>query len=149
MVFSGTYDHTLDAKHRLTLPAAFRETLVGRVVIALSPETRPEAKCVEIWTGEGFSAHIEEMFAGTNPRSSATRELRRVLHSLSWPTEIDSANRVMIPPAAIAHANLDTKVTVAGAGTCLEVWDRARWSSYISDRLANYADLLERVDDTT
>jgi len=125
LVFSGTYDHTVDAKHRLTLPAAFREVLVGRVVVALSPETRPDAKCVEIWTPEGFSAHVEELLAGTNARLPATRELKRVLHSLSWPT-----------------------VTVAGAGDCLEVWDRDRWSAYIGEQLANYSDLLKRVDDT-
>jgi MraZ protein len=148
LVFSGTYDHTVDAKHRLTLPAAFREVLVGRVVVALSPETRPDAKCVEIWTPEGFSAHVEELLAGTNARLPATRELKRVLHSLSWPTELDSANRVMIPAGALTHAGIGTKVTVAGAGDCLEVWDRDRWSAYIGEQLANYSDLLKRVDDT-
>ena len=76
------------------------------------------------------------------------RELKRVLHSLSWPTELDSANRVMIPAGALTHAGIGTKVTVAGAGDCLEVWDRDRWSAYIGEQLANYSDLLKRVDDT-
>ncbi len=146
MIFSGTFEHTLDAKHRLTLPADFREVLVGKVVLALSPETEPGARCLEIWTQDGFAEHAATMLAGTNPRSPQARKLKRMLHSTSWPTDIDSANRVMVPALALSWAKLDTKVTLAGAGDCLEVWERDAWTAYFDGLLAGYSDLLANID---
>ncbi len=146
MIFSGTFEHTLDAKHRLTLPAAFRGALAGKVVLAISPETEPGARCLEIRTEEGFAAHTERMLAGMNPRSPETRTLRRLLHSSSWQIEVDSANRVMIPGPALAWAKLGNKVTLAGAGDCLEIWDRDAWTAYFDGQLAGYSDLLANID---
>lgn len=149
MIFSGTFEHTLDAKHRLTLPAAFREMLIGRVTVALSPETEPGTpRSVAIWTPQAYEQHAAEMLAGTSPRSPKARDLKRLLFSGSWPIEIDSAHRVMIPAPAMQFARLDKEVTVTGSGDCLEVWDRRLWSDYIGGRLESYSEIVASLDDT-
>ena len=64
--------------------------------------------------------------AGLNPFSPKARELKRFFFNSSFDTELDSANRLMIPPTLMRYASLDKDVVVTGSGECLEVWDRAR-----------------------
>ena len=55
MTFRGTFEHALDAKHRLTIPAKFRGALADGVVLAPSPELRSGGlRAVAIWTPEGY-----------------------------------------------------------------------------------------------
>ena len=60
MTFRGTFEHALDAKHRLTIPAKFRAALAGGVVLAASPEIEPGApRTVAIWTPEAYDAYTD------------------------------------------------------------------------------------------
>ena len=72
-----------------------------------------------------YDAFTEPTLAGLNPSSPTARELKRFFFNASFDTELDSANRVMIPTtAASSYAGLDKEVVVTGSGECLEVWDR-------------------------
>ena len=55
------------------------------------------------------------------------RDLKRFFFNWSHDAELDSANRVMIPPKLMEYAGLDKEVVVVGSGECLEVFDRARY----------------------
>ena len=149
MIFRGTFEHALDAKHRLTVPAKFRATLANGVVLAVSPETTPGTpRSISIWTPEAFDAFTSAALDGLNPLSSPARELKRVLNNNSHDTELDSANRVMIPAPLMRYAGLDKDVVVTGSGECLEVWDRAAYTAYNEGALARFPDLAESVGNT-
>jgi MraZ protein len=142
LTFRGTFEHALDAKHRLTVPAAFRGALANGVVLAVSPETAPGTpRSISIWTPAGFEEFAAAALGDLNPLSSRARELKRVLNNNSHDAELDSANRVMIPNSLIRYAGLDKDVTVTGSGECLEVWDRAVYTAYNEDALARFSDL--------
>jgi MraZ protein len=150
LTFRGTFEHTLDAKHRLTVPAKFRATLSDGVVLAVSPETEPGTpRCIAIWTPDAFEQYTDAALSGLNPISSKARELKRILHANSLDTELDSANRVMIPPHMLRFAALDKEVVVTGSGECLEVWDRATYAAYSEAALSRFPDLAASVGDTT
>ena len=126
MSFRGTFEHALDAKHRLTIPAKFRGALASGVVLAASHEVQAGgARTVAVWTPEGYDAYTNSTLAGLNPASPKARELKRFFFNASFDAELDAANRVMIPPQLMSYAGLDKEVVVTGSGECLEVWDRA------------------------
>jgi MraZ protein len=149
LIFRGTFEHALDAKHRLTIPAKFRASLSGGVVLAVSPETTPGTpRSVAIWTPDAFEAYANAALGEMNPLSPRGRDLRRMLMNNSHDTELDSANRVMIPPPFMRYAGLQKDVVVTGSGDCLEVWDRAAYAAYNEDVLARFPDIAARFDHT-
>ncbi len=129
--FRGTFEHALDAKHRLTIPAKFRAALAGGVVLAASPETDAGTpRAIGIWPTVEYEAYTSAALAGHNPMSPDARDLRRFFFNLSHDTELDGANRVMIPPSLMQYAGLAKDVVVTGSGECLEVFDRAAYDAY-------------------
>jgi MraZ protein len=78
IAFRGTFEHALDAKHRLTIPSKFRAALASGVVLAASPETTKAApRCIAIWTPEGYDAYTRAALADVNPLSPRARDLKR------------------------------------------------------------------------
>ena len=125
MAFRGTFDYTLDAKNRLTVPAKFRAELAQGVVLAKGIE-----RCVQLWTPGGFERYTGAALQGANPLSEQSRKLTRFFSANSLDTELDGAGRVMVPAFLLEHAGLRKDVVVTGAGDCLEVWDRGAWAHY-------------------
>ncbi len=150
MTFRGTFEHALDAKHRLTVPAKFRAALAAGVVLAASPETAVGApRPITIWTPEDYDAYTAATLQGLNPMTPKARELRRFFFNYSHDTELDAANRVMIPPNLMRYARLDKEVVVAGSGDCLEVWNRSLYQGYSDDVLVRIPDMAASFADTT
>lgn len=125
MAFRGTFDHTLDAKSRLTVPAKFRASLSDGVVLAKGIE-----RCVQVWTPAAFEAYTAGALQGVHPLSEDARKLQRFFSANSFDTELDSAGRVMVPAFLLEHGGLTKEVVVTGAGDCLELWDRGAWAAY-------------------
>jgi MraZ protein len=149
IAFRGTFEHTLDAKHRLTIPAKFRAALASGVVLAASPETAKDApRSIAIWTPDAYDAYTSTTLAGLNPMSATARDLKRFFFGFSHDTELDSANRVMIPPTLMEYAGLDKDVVVIGSGECLEVFDRALYAPYSSDVETRVPDLAASLGHT-
>jgi MraZ protein len=149
LIFRGTFEHALDAKHRLTVPSKFRAALAGGVVLAASPETTAEApRSIAIWTPESYEAYTSATLAGFSPISPEARDLRRFFFNYSHDTELDSAHRVMIPPTLMDYAGLDREVVVVGSGECLEVFDRPKYAGYSDDVLSRVPDIAAKLGHT-
>ena len=149
MIFRGTFEHALDAKHRLTVPSKFRAALAGGVVLAASPETTAAApRSIAIWTPDAYETYTTAALVGLSPISPQARDLKRFFFNYSHDTELDSANRVMIPPSLIEYGGLDREVVVVGSGECLEVFDRARYAGYSEDVLIRVPDIAAKLGHT-
>jgi len=147
--FRGTYDHSLDAKHRLTIPAKFRGSLSSGIVLAASPEIRDDTpRAIGIWPTQDFEQYMRSILAGVNPASRTAREVRRFYSANSFDAELDAANRVMIPPELMRFAELDKEVVVIGSGECLEVFDRARYRQELENVTNRISDLTASLGDT-
>jgi MraZ protein len=149
LIFRGTFEHALDAKHRLTVPSKFRAALAGGVVLAASPETTPGApRSMAIWKPEAYEEYTAAALADQNPMSPQARDMKRFFFNYSHDTELDSAHRVMIPPVLMEYAGLDKDVIVTGSGECLEVWDRGRYAGYREDVLTRVPDIAASLGHT-
>src|ERR1700751_3808976 len=70
--FRGTYDHTLDVKNRLTVPARYRAALAEGVVLAMPVDLKP---CVGVWRPEEYAAYTSRALAELPPLSTRLTEL--------------------------------------------------------------------------
>ena len=140
MAFNGNFEHTLDAKHRLTVPSKFRTQLAGPVFLVKGVD-----RCISVYPEQTYSAMTEAALAGLNPFSPEARELRRFFHGNAADVELDSAGRVMLPPSHREHASIDRQVMIVGAGDSLELWDLDAWKAYDPDLTAQAAELTSSL----
>jgi MraZ protein len=122
LAFRGHYEHSLDAKNRLSIPSRFRASFSDGVVLAKDPET-----CVAVWTPSSHEAIIERALGGLNPMGSEYRKLSRFYQGNSFEVELDASGRVTLPPPLLTHAGIEKETVVVGVGDHLEVWGRDRW----------------------
>ncbi len=142
--FRGTFDHTLDAKNRLTVPARYRATLSEGVVLAMPVDLKP---CMGVWRPGEYEAYTSRALAELPPLSSRRNELERFFYGSSHDAELDAAGRIMVPGFLGEHARLAKEVVVVGVGDRLEVWDRSSWSEHRPALLSGVAEVTARVDD--
>jgi MraZ protein len=141
LTFRGTFDLTLDAKNRLTVPTRYRAAFADGVVLAAGIED-----CVAIWRPEDYDAWTAAALEGHSPLSPEFRKLKRHVTANSHPTELDGAGRVMVPPFLRESGGLTKDVSVVGAGECLEIWDRAAWARYNGELLENVAEIAAGLE---
>ncbi len=127
MAFRGTFDYTLDAKNRLTIPARFRATFADGIVLALRHDAQ---SCISVWRPDEFDAYTEAVLQSFHPLSENWGTLNRFYNSNSQEAELDSAGRVMVPANLLQRTGIGKDVAVTGAGQCLEVWDRDAWHEH-------------------
>jgi MraZ protein len=142
VAFRGTFDHTLDAKNRLTVPARYRSALADGVVLAMTIDQRP---CVGMWRPDDYERYTERALADQPPLSTARAELERFLYGSSADVDLDAAGRVMVPSFLSTHAGLAKEVVVVGVGDRFELWDRTRWNDHRPTLLGGVAELTAQV----
>ncbi len=135
MAFRGSYDYSLDAKNRLTVPAKFRAAFSGGVVLVKWLEP-----CVAVWAPERFERFTESFLSELGPVSRERRKLTRYFAGSSFDTELDSAGRITLNPALLAHAGIEKEVVVVGSIDHLQVWDREKW---LADQRELSAEIVE------
>jgi MraZ protein len=135
----GEYEHTLDDKNRLTLPAKFREAFAGGVVV-----TRGMDGCLYAYNREDFARLVERMRA-LDPLSRETRVMQRHFFSGATDAEPDKQGRVMLPAALLQSAGLAREVVVAGVYDHVEIWDRAAWRQHLEEVEGSAEHVAERL----
>ena len=136
----GEYEHTIDDKNRLTLPAKFREAFADGVVLS-----RGMDGCIAAYTRDGWREQVEERLAKLDPLSREARTMRRYFFAGAADGELDRQGRLLIPPALGAHARLGREVVVAGVRDHLEIWDRASWRAQLAELEGSAEHVAERL----
>ena len=136
----GTYEHTIDDKNRLTLPARLRESFADGIVV-----TRGIERCLDAYRREDWVRHVESRLATLDPLSKETRKLQRLLFSGASEAQLDKQGRVMISAPLIEHAGLARDVVVVGIRDHLEIWDRDAWRRELAEVEGSAEDVAERL----
>ena len=119
--FFGKYEHSLDVKGRVILPARFRGDLGGRAFLSQYLE-----RCLALWTQEEFEKKLAEM-EQLEELGSAERNLARLWAAGSTEVEIDRQGRLAIPAPMREYARLNSDVVVTGAINRVELWAPSVW----------------------
>ncbi|MGH3009737.1 MAG: division/cell wall cluster transcriptional repressor MraZ [Gaiellaceae bacterium] len=136
----GEYEHTIDDKNRLTLPAKFRRDFEDGCVV-----TRGLDGCLWAWTPPGWENYRDSILATLHPLSKEGRQMQRHFYSGASEAVPDRQGRVIIPSALLEHAKLGRDVVVAGVNDHLEIWDRAAWRRELSEVEGSAEDVAERL----
>ena len=144
-LFRGTFDHSLDAKNRLTMPARYRGALADGVVLAMPVDQKP---CVGVWRAQEYEAYSRRALAGLQPLSPRLAELERFFYGSSQDAELDSAGRIIVPTRLSEHAQLRKEILIVGVGDRLELWSKPLWQDHQPELSSAVAEITARVDDT-
>lgn len=140
-MFLGEYQHTLDAKGRVSLPGKFRKQLPDDIVIAKGLE-----KCLYVFIAKDYEEFANNLTnrGDFDPRF---RSIRRYFTAGAWDTKVDGAGRVAIPQGHREFAGLGKDVAVIGNGNRIELWDAAAWTEYSEQTTESIDDIAKELAD--
>jgi MraZ protein len=121
-MFLGQFQHNLDEKGRLMIPARFRELLEGGAFI-----TQGFDKCLMVMS-ETYFKQVYERINAMNLADPTARLLRRLILSNAYAAEVDKVGRMLLPQNLRSFLGIENgELVVAGQGDYFEVWTPAEW----------------------
>jgi len=120
VVFRGTYEHTVDDRGRVAIPARYRDAFAGKIVLTIGPDG-----CVEVYPEAEFLS-MSDTYAAEPATNVAGRRARRLFDARSFDTELDRQGRILVPARFRETAGLNGSVTIIGRRECLEIWNPTR-----------------------
>ena len=118
----GTYQHNIDSKGRVIIPAKFREEL-GEVFYA----TKGKDNTIMVLSKESWDKLGENI---ASKPSATTVKLKRFFFSSAVELIPDKQGRVLLSQALRDYAGIDKDVVINGAGGQVEIWDAGKWEKY-------------------
>ena len=116
---TGIYQHTVDTKGRLAIPARLRDELGSEFHVTLSVE-----KCLTAYSAESWDKFMEKI--KSMPKIKQIK--MRPLFAHAAKCELDAQGRILLPQTLRDFAGLKKNVTVVGTGECVEFWDSDAWA---------------------
>ncbi len=123
-VLIGEYQHIIDDKNRMAIPAKFRELISRGCVV-----TRGLDHCLFLFTKEEWTKLAEKISALPIAQAN-TRAFSRLMLSGAMQLELDTQGRIVLPEYLKEYAGLKKKIVIAGVSNRLEVWDEEEWKRY-------------------
>jgi MraZ protein len=123
-MFIGEYNHNLDNKGRLAVPAKFRNVLKEGAVV-----TRGLDSCLFLYPKERWDKEAEKI-ASLSEKSSKARAYARSMLAGAMNVEIDNQGRITLPEYLRKYSQLKKRVVIAGLYDRLEIWDENLWEKY-------------------
>jgi len=120
MTFVGEYEHTLDAKNRVFMPARFREQLGESFFVT----RKMNKNCLAVYTTEAMDK-IADLINGFP--DSEVSEIKEFLFSKSVQATPDSNGRIVLPQQILDYASIERDVVIIGAGDHIQIWSAALW----------------------
>jgi MraZ protein len=124
IMFMGEYQHNLDIKGRIFLPAKFRDSL-GELFVA----TKGLDKCLFIYPRDEW-AILEDKLKKLPIGKPEARAFVRFFFAGAAELEYDKQGRVLLPNNLREYAGLDKDVVVLGVSNRIEIWDKQTWDDY-------------------
>ena len=120
----GQYEHTIDAKKRLALPAKFRGELGDKIII-----TRGIEGCLAVYTETEWKIMSDKLATLTISQAEA-RSFTRMILAGAMEVTLDKLGRILVPDYLKDYAGLKKNVVVCGLSNRLEIWDSEKWETY-------------------
>ena len=123
-MFRGQYEHAIDDKGRLSIPARFREVLKKEKSLVLSSaDGYITAYRMKEWR------NLENRIRSNPTFKRDRRDFLRLVYSKAEDVEIDPQGRILISQALRQRAGITREVVILGVMDEFEIWDKARWAA--------------------
>ena len=123
-MFMSEYNHTLDTKGRLIIPAKFREILGEEFVISKGMDG-----CLFVYANDDWNAFEQKLTS----LPLINKEARRQFIAGASECEFDKQGRILLPAHLREFAGLEKDVVLVGVGSRVEIWSKDKWENMNSD----------------
>lgn len=132
-MFFGTFTPKLDDKGRLTLPAKFRDSLAGGLMV-----TKGQDHSLAVYPRDAFM-ELAQKAAATSRTNPEARAFVRALAAGTDEQHPDGQGRISLSADHRRYAGLSRECVVVGSVTFLEIWDSEAWHNYIAENEESYS----------
>lgn len=139
-VFMGQYNHSIDAKGRVIIPAKFRDKLGNSFVV-----TKGLDECLYGYADEEWKAFEEKLGALPITNQNA-RKFARFLLAGAAECELDKQGRILLPAVLREYAGLDKDVVLVGTASRIEIWSKERWDKVNSEYENDIDEIAANMD---
>lgn len=134
----GKYNHAIDAKGRLIVPAKLKDQL-GAVITVL----KGTDNCLRLYSAEEWATYAAKISAMPSTKS---RAITRYLYSNAMEVIPDAQGRVILPQEMLEFAGITKNVVTAGCGLYAEIWAAERWEeNQLNDEPENFTEFMEEM----
>ncbi|WP_204552895.1 division/cell wall cluster transcriptional repressor MraZ [Bacillus ectoiniformans] len=140
-MFMGEYQHNVDAKGRLIIPAKLREHLGESFVL-----TRGLDQCLFGYPMNEWKVLEDKMKALPLTKKDA-RAFIRFFFSGASDCELDKQGRINIPSTLLSYAKLEKECIILGVSNRIEIWDKSIWEDYFMKSEESFSEIAENMID--
>lgn len=144
-MFYGEYEHSLDSKGRVIIPAKFREIFKERYVEKFYI-TRGLDQCLFVFTEDVWKAQ-EKKFREMPFTKAEARRFNRLYFSGASDAVCDKQGRILIPEYLKSYASIQEHVMIIGVSDRIEIWAKEKWTSFFEENKDSFEDLAEKLID--
>lgn len=137
----GEYNHNMDSKGRIAIPAKFREKLGAGAII-----TRGLDNCLFVFGLNEWEILIQKLMSLPLSQSNS-RAFVRLMLAGAKDAEFDSQGRILIPDYLRKYAGIKKSVIVTGLYNRIEIWDEQKWQEYKQKTESKTEEIAERLSD--
>ena len=139
--FSGSFDHSLDSKGRVIIPASFREALQEDFTITINPNKT----AVAIYPKAMWDKQLEQL-SRINPMDAKGLKYERYVMSVSFSgNSMDAQGRVLIPSKLRNKIGLTRDIVFIGLNHYIEIWDAEVYAQMEAETEEDFGDLADYV----
>lgn len=140
-MFMGEYQHSIDDKGRLIIPAKFRDALGPTFIV-----TRGLDQCLFVYPMSEWKV-LEQKLKALPLMKSDARAFTRFFFSGATECELDKQGRIHIPKILADHAKLEKDCVVIGVSNRVEIWSKQMWESYSQASEESFNEIAEKLVD--
>lgn len=140
-MFMGEYNHSLDTKGRVIVPAKFRQNLGHDFVL-----TKGMDGCLFGYPNDQWKK-LEKQLDQLPLTKKDARAFVRFFYASATETEIDKQGRINISSSLMNYANLEKNCVIVGVSDRIEIWDQEKWDQFSTDAAENFDEISEKMMD--
>ena len=138
-MFLGTYQHTIDSKGRIFIPARFRTQDNQRFIA-----TRGLERCLFVFPEDEWEKQKSQIKDQSLLKKEA-RAFSRLFYAGAAEVICDRQGRINLPVHLIAYANLGDEAKIIGVSTRFEIWSVGSWEKYEEESTRRYEEIAENL----
>jgi len=135
LMFYGTYEHTMDLKGRVSLPARFRNKLGDEDLVLVNGYDH----CLWLFKEADYAAFLGKF--NDTVFNADKRKMQRFFTNGAFDVEVDAAGRIRVPTNMQGYADLGRQVVFTGNQDRIELWNPSEYQRYLDsidiDELTN------------
>ena len=135
----GEYEHSLDAKGRLIMPAKLREDIGEKFIVTKGLDGSLFGFSQNEWN------NFQEKLKSLPLTNKNARDFVRLFLSGAIECELDKQGRFLLTGNLREYAHLEKEVAIIGVGTRIEIWNKDKWKEYNSEENISADEIAENM----